>query len=130
MPRLACARLRCRDAEYFYFDADGVRRYTSAIVWGSAGEHMCGSTSAGWSEEVYSFHQKFSHTADELTLKVRARSVGAWGGVCVGACLPFFYVRVLGRAGGIVDEQYSAARQPSSRRAHAHSCVVVCLWCG
>ena len=127
MPRLACARLRCRDSEYFYFDADGVRRYTSAIVWGSLGEHMCGSTNNGWFEEVYSFHQKFSHTADELALKVRARSVPRGARVCWRLCLPLCtYVFSCG-ARGIVDQQYRAARKPSTRRARAHSCVFVCL---
>ena len=94
MLRLACARLRCRDGDYFYFDADGVRRYTSAIVYATTGDHMCGSSSAAWTkEEVYSFHQKFSHTADELTLKVRARC--RVGRVCVGrVCWPLVYVLI------------------------------------
>ncbi len=97
MLRLACARLRCRDTEYFYFDADGVLRYTSAAVTGGLGEQMCGATNTGWSEEVYSFHQKFSHTADELTLKVRARSVGAWAACGLARVFALVYVRVLVR---------------------------------
>ena len=112
MTRLACACLRCRDAEYFYFDADAVRRYTSDILILTSGDQMCGQTHTGWSEEVYSFHQKFSHTADELTLKVRARSVGAWGAVCVGACVcPFFtYVFSGARAASLTS---STARRAS-----------------
>ena len=112
MTRLACACLRCRDAEYFYFDADAVRRYTSDILILTSGDQMCGQTHTGWSEEVYSFHQKFSHTADELTLKVRARSVGAWAAVCVGACVcPFFtYVFSGARAASLTS---STARRAS-----------------
>ncbi len=72
MGTLCLRHLACRDYEYFYFDADGVRQYTSASLVGATGEQMCGSTNAGWSEEIYSFHQQFSHVADELTLKVRA----------------------------------------------------------